>query len=250
MASAFPFRVSLDLAQSGSSGPGTPTFASALAAAERALTELNASGLELFSNVAREDDLAAARMLAGALQKETSRIFVLGIGGSSLGGQALKDLALACTPEILFLDNPDPVTYARALGAVDLRTTRFVAISKSGGTPETLAQTLIAADALKSAGAGKHLGRHFAVITEPRDSALHKFAIGIGCPVLDHPTGIGGRYSVLTVVGMLPALLLGLDAGALRAGARASTARAPSRKAAASRPKRIAGSMPTTVSTE
>ena len=228
MASAFPFRVSLDLAQSGPSGPGTSTFASALTAAERALTELNASGLELFSNVAREDDLAAARALAGALQNDTSRIFVLGIGGSSLGGQALKDLALAGTPEILFLDNPDPVTYARALSATDLRTTRFVAISKSGGTPETLAQTLIAADALKSAGAGKHLGQHFAVITEPRDSALRKFATGIGCPVLDHPTGIGGRYSVLTAVGMLPAILLGLDAAALRDGARAVLERARS----------------------
>ena len=221
MASAFPFRVSLDLAQGGPSGPGTPTFMSALAAAERALSELNASGLELLSNVARQDDLAAARALAGAIQKDTSRIFVLGIGGSSLGGQALKDLALAGTPEILFLDNPDPVTYARALGAADLRTTRFVAISKSGGTPETLAQTLIAADALKSAGGGKHLGQHFAVITEPRDSPLRRFATSIGCPVLDHPTGIGGRYSVLTAVGMLPALLLGLDAGALREGARA-----------------------------
>jgi len=222
MASAFPFRVSLDLAQSGPSGPGTPAFASALAAAEGALADLIGSepGLELFSNVARADDIAAARGLTDTLRKDTSAIFVLGIGGSSLGGQALKDLSVPGQPEILFVDNPDPVTYARALSSADLRTTRFIAVSKSGGTPETLAQTLIAADALKSAGGG-NLGQHFAVITEPRDSPLRRFASGIGCPILDHPTGIGGRYSVLTVVGMLPALLLGLDAPAMRAGARA-----------------------------
>ena len=223
MASAFPFRVSLDLAQSGPSGPGTPAFASALAAAEGALADLIGSepGLELFSNVVRADDIAAARGLTDTLRKDTSAIFVLGIGGSSLGGQALKDLSVPGQPEILFVDNPDPVTYARALSSADLRTTRFIAVSKSGGTPETLAQTLIAADAVKSAGRGKYLGQHFAVITEPRDSPLRRFASGIGCPILDHPTGIGGRYSVLTVVGMLPALLLGLDAPAMRAGARA-----------------------------
>jgi glucose-6-phosphate isomerase len=231
MASASPFRVSLDLAASGPGARSSPAFASALADAERALAELIRAerGLELFSNVARSDDLAAARKLADALKKDTSAIFVLGIGGSSLGGQALKDLAVAVRPEVHFFDNPDPATYERALKTTDLKTTRFIAISKSGGTPETLAQVLIAADALKSVGGGKHLAEHFVAITEPHDSPLRKFATLAGCPVLDHPTGIGGRYSVLTVVGLLPALLMGLDPHALRAGARAvlELARAP-----------------------
>jgi glucose-6-phosphate isomerase len=198
--------------------------------AERALAALlgEKPGLELFSNVSRTDDILAARKLADALKTDTSAIFILGIGGSSLGGQALKDLAVAGRPEVVFFDNPDPVTYERALKAVDLRTTRFVAISKSGGTAETLAQTLIAADALKAAGGGKYLARYFVVVTEPRDSALRKFAASIGCPVLDHPTGIGGRYSVLTVVGLLPALLMGLDVENLRGGARALLERARS----------------------
>ncbi len=60
---------------------------------------------------------------------------------------------------------------------------------------------------------------HFAVITEPGDSVLRKFAADIDCPALDHPKDVGGRYSVLTVCGMLPALLMGIDAAALRAGA-------------------------------
>jgi glucose-6-phosphate isomerase len=229
MAPAFHFRVSLDLA-AGAAAPSSPAFRTALADAERILAHLMHAepGLELFSNVTRRDDIEAARSLADTLKRNTSAIFILGIGGSSLGGQALKDLAVARKPEVRFFDNPDPVTYERALASTDLKTTRFVAISKSGGTPETLAQVLIAAEALKSAGGGKHLGQHFAVITEPGDSPLRKFAASIGCPVLDHPTGIGGRYSVLTVVGLLPALLMGLDADALRAGASAVLERARS----------------------
>jgi len=232
MASAFPFSVSLELTKSGPAAPSSPEFASALNRAERALADLLSAkpGLELFENVARTDDLAAARKVAEVLKRDTSAIFVLGIGGSSLGGQALKDLAVAHKPEVHFFDNPDPVAYERALKSADLKSTRFVAISKSGGTPETLAQVLIAAEALKGAGGGKYLAQHFVAITEPRDSALRKFAAAIGCPVLDHPIGIGGRYSVLTVVGMLPALLMGLDVDTLRAGARAVLDRARSEK--------------------
>jgi glucose-6-phosphate isomerase len=227
MTSAMPFALSLDLARNT---VGRPAFDAALASAERALSDLmlDRSPLELLTNVERVDDIAVAQSAAGALKQNTSAIFVLGIGGSSLGGQALKDLAPRAAPDVRFLDNPDPVSFARALSSADLKTTRFLAISKSGSTPETLAQTLVAADALKTAGGGKHLARHFVVITEPRPSPLRAFAAEIGCPVLDHPTGIGGRYSVLTVVGLLPALLLGLDPHRLREGARATLERARS----------------------
>src|SRR5262249_37023356 len=144
-------------------------FKTALDAAEKALADLLSARplLELFSNLERTDDIEAARVAATALKENTRAIMVLGIGGSSWGGQALKDLAVPGAPEVLFFDNPDPVTYARALSSADLKTTRFVAISKSGGTAETLAQTLIAADALRAAGGGRYLDRHFVVITEP-----------------------------------------------------------------------------------
>ena len=80
-------------------------------------------------------------------------------------------------------------------------------------------QAITAADAIDKAGGGKYLKHHFAVITEPGDGVLRKFAKDIDCPALDHPKDVGGRYSVLTVCGMLPALLMGIDAAALRAGA-------------------------------
>jgi glucose-6-phosphate isomerase len=65
----------------------------------------------------------------------------------------------------------------------------------------------------------KTLAKHFTIVTEPHKSALADFADGIGAPKLDHPTGVGGRYSVLTMVGILPAILMGIDVKQLRAGA-------------------------------
>ena len=113
-----------------------------------------------------------------------------------------------------FHDNPDPFTWDAALKRFDLKKTHFIAISKSGGTAETLMQVLTAAEALKKAGV-KSLKKHFTIITEPQQSALADFADSIGAARLDHPTGVGGRYSVLTVVGVLPALLMGIDVKAL-----------------------------------
>jgi glucose-6-phosphate isomerase len=134
-----------------------------------------------------------------------------------------------------FHDNPDPFSWSAALGRFDLKKTHFVAISKSGGTAETLMQVLTAAEALKQAGV-KALKKHFTIITEPHQSALADFADAIGAARLDHPTGVGGRYSVLTVVGLLPAILMGIDVKALRAGAAAVLAETLAAKSAAGSP--------------
>jgi len=177
------------------------------------------------SIVDRSDDIAAAEAVVEAWRKDTTDVAVLGIGGSSLGGQALKAIAAkGHAPRVTFHANPDPWSWADAIAGFDLRTTRFVVISKSGGTAETLFQALTAADAIEKAGGGKYLGQHFAAVTEPKASVLTDFAKAIGAPLLDHPLGIGGRYSVLSMVGVLPGLLMGLDVKALRAGARAVVA--------------------------
>jgi glucose-6-phosphate isomerase len=174
-------------------------------------------GLELLGIPGRTDDIRAATQAAAAL-KSFATVAVLGIGGSSLGGQALTALRKTKKPFVEFHDNPDPFSWAAALKRFDLKKTHFIAISKSGGTAETLIQVLTAAEALKKAGV-KSLTRHFTVITEPHRSALADFAEGIGAARLDHPRGVGGRYSVLTMVGLLPALLMGLNVRQLRAGA-------------------------------
>ena len=91
---SFPYTVSLALALNGAGAPDPARYEKALTEAECALSDLvNASApLELLTNVARSDDLAAAQAVADTLSQNTSTIFVLGIGGSSLGGQALLDI--------------------------------------------------------------------------------------------------------------------------------------------------------------
>lgn len=221
MDSLLPITFEIEAALEGPGAPPEGAYRVALTAAKAELaTLLSGPGrLELFTDVARTDDIAAAERLALDLRNGASAVFVLGIGGSSLGGQALLEIAPpGKSPRIVFLDNPDPTTLERAFAGSDMKSARFVAISKSGGTAETLAEVLIAADAMRRAGA--NLAKSFAVITEKRQSPLRQFAERIGAPILDHPLGIGGRYSVLTLVGVLPAILMGLDANAFREGAR------------------------------
>jgi glucose-6-phosphate isomerase len=226
--SQLPFSVSLDLAVSGPGAVPRPAYDAALARAGEALAWLRAQreakAIELLEIPSRTADIGAARAVAESFCQDTSDVAVLGIGGSSLGGQALKALEQAGRkgPRVAFHANPDPESWAAAMAGFDLKTTRFIAISKSGGTAETLMQTLTAADAIEKAGGGKYLKHHFAIVTEPKPSPLKAFADFIGAPVLDHPLGVGGRYSVLTMVGVLPALIMGLDVAALRAGAQAT----------------------------
>ncbi len=218
-----PLRISLDLALTGAGAPSPTRYGKALggtvAALEWLRTQHKDKTLELLGIPARTDDVRAATRRAAVLKGFTT-VAVLGIGGSSLGGQALTALRKSGKPFVEFHDNPDPFSWSKALKRFDLKKTHFVAISKSGGTAETLMQVLTAADALEKAGV-RALEKHFTVITEPHKSALADFADSIDAVKLDHPLGVGGRYSVLTMVGLLPALLMGLNVKQLRAGAQA-----------------------------
>lgn len=180
-------------------------------------------------------DIADAEAAMAALSEGAQTIVFLGTGGSSLGGQALAQLTgwnlpggadegQRGRPRTRFYDNLDAMTLERALATLDLETTRFVVISKSGGTPETLAQAVAALAAVKAAGFGSRIGRHFLALADPpaggKVSGLRQLAADFAIPVLDHEPGIGGRFSVLTNVGLLPAIARGLDVRALRRGAR------------------------------
>jgi len=181
-------------------------------------------------------DIAEAEEAMAALADGAQTIVFLGTGGSSLGGQALAqlrgwnlpggaDAGQRERPRTRFYDNLDASTLESALATLDLARTRFVVISKSGGTPETLAQAVAALAAVKAAGLGSRIGRNFLALADPvsggRISGLRQLAAHFGIPVLDHAPGIGGRFSVLTNVGLLPAIARGLDVRALRRGARA-----------------------------
>jgi glucose-6-phosphate isomerase len=121
------------------------------------------------------------------------------------------------------MDNLDPDTYAGMLARLPLGTTRFVAVSKSGGTGETLMQTAAALSAVQAAGLSKDIPRLFFGVTEPavagKRNGLRDLLGQYGLVMLDHNPGVGGRYSVLTNVGLLPAAIAGLDIAAVRRGA-------------------------------
>jgi glucose-6-phosphate isomerase len=219
----------------GAGGIGDDAFKRQLARSEQALADLHAAydngALPLLALPGKTDDLPALAEIAKELSAASDVVF-LGTGGSSLGGQALAQLAdfavpglgtLRVKPRVHFLDNLDPLTLEALLARLPLATARFVAISKSGGTGETLMQSMAVVDALERAGRGAKMKEHLIGISEPRASkrnGLRDLLESRGCRLLDHDPGIGGRFSVLSNVGLLPALVLGLDAKAIRAGAR------------------------------
>ncbi|MCB5175447.1 MULTISPECIES: glucose-6-phosphate isomerase [Microvirga] len=178
------------------------------------------------------DDLDAVREAAAWLRRDATDVVFLGTGGSSLGGQTLAQLRdyavpgagrFTESPRIHFLDNLDPITFDHILHKLPLSSTRFVSISKSGGTGETLMQTIAVLSCLEKAGLKAHPKEVVLGLSEPRrnggKNALRDLLEPEGVRFLDHHTGIGGRYSVLTNVGLLPAAVMGLDIDAIRAGA-------------------------------
>ena len=177
----------------------------------------------------RTDDLAGIGEAAARL-RAFDEVVVLATGGSSLGGRALTDLVPggpgAARPRLRFLENLDPFEHERFLRHFDPARTAFVVISKSGGTAETLSQALVCLDAVRRAPAAGEVAAQFLVVCEPGDSPLRRLAAREGIAVLEHDPDLGGRYSVLSVVGMLPALIAGLDAGAVRDGAASVLAQA------------------------
>jgi glucose-6-phosphate isomerase len=233
---------SIDLALSSSIGEfGIPGMAldSARVLVEKALTRLredDESGrLPLLHMPRTSDDLGAVKDAAGWLRRDATDVVFLGTGGSSLGGQTLaqlKDYAVpgagrfAEAPRVHFLDNLDPITFDHILHKLPLASTRFVSISKSGGTGETLMQTIAVLSALDKAGLRARPADVMLGLSEPRKeggrNALRDLLEPEGVRFLEHHTGIGGRYSVLTNVGLLPAAVLGLDIAAIRRGAAAA----------------------------
>jgi glucose-6-phosphate isomerase len=180
------------------------------------------------------DDIDAARAALATLTKDARTLVFFGTGGSSLGGQTLAQLGgwgipgddgnggQRDRPRTRFYDNLDPRTLERALSSLDLATTRFVVISKSGNTPETLVQTIAAIEAVRAADLEDRIPALFLGLTEPRSKAtngLRDLCESLSIPTLPHDPSIGGRFSGLTNVGLLPALARGLDVEALREGA-------------------------------
>jgi glucose-6-phosphate isomerase len=163
-------------------------------------------------------------------------IVVLGIGGSALGTIALRSALLDpfwnelesaerdFFPKLYVLDNVDPHTFGTFLRRIDLRRTLFNVVSKSGGTAETMSQFMIVRQMLE-AELGDGYRRHLLFTTDPERGVLRKLAREEGVAALPIPPNVGGRFSVLSAVGLLPAALVGIDVRELLEGAREMDAR-------------------------
>ncbi|MFZ1068526.1 MAG: glucose-6-phosphate isomerase, partial [Pseudolabrys sp.] len=233
---------------------------SALARAESALDWLRArhadGRLPLLRLPETHSDLETIRDTARQFADRATDIVILGTGGSSLGGQTLAQLAgfavpgvgaLRAPPQLHFIDNIDPDSFQTLLARLPHATTRFIAISKSGGTAETLMQTIAALSAIQSQGLQTRIPDIFLGITEPakagKANGLRDLLGKYRVPMLDHDTGVGGRYSALTNVGLLPAAMLGLDVAAMREGAGLALAPVLAKKPSAQVPAAIGAAL-------
>jgi glucose-6-phosphate isomerase len=244
----------------GAEGVAADAFADTLKRTEEALAWLRAryadGGLPLLRLPSARDDLDGITQAAKCLAAGASDVVFLGTGGSSLGGQTLAQLAghavpgiglLREAPRVHFMDNLDPETFGTLLTRLPLTTTRFVAISKSGGTGETLMQCAAVLAVLKQAGLEKRIGELLLGLSEPttggKRNGLRDLLAPFRVPMLDHDPGVGGRFSVLTNVGLLPAALLGLDIGAIRTGAAAALAPVLEQKSVAEVPAAVGAAL-------
>src|SRR6185312_10230686 len=166
-------------------------------------------------------------------------VLVLGIGGSALGTKALlnalrrpawnelDDEGRDFFPRLTVLENVDPVSVSAALARIDPRRVLVNVISKSGGTAETMAQYLVVRRWLEQA-LGPAAYRHLVFTTDPARGALRELAQRERIATLDVPPQIGGRFSVLSPVGLLPAALVGIDIEGLLDGSRQAIERSQS----------------------
>lgn len=162
-----------------------------------------------------DQDITPILAYCETISDTVESIAVIGIGGSSLGAKAVYEFIKpinGLSRKLYFFESTDPINITTLLSQIDLEKTHFLVISKSGNTVETFSIYKyiysLQSDPLA-----------YTFITDP-DSPLEKYAKEISASVLYLPENVGGRFSVLSVVGLLPLALCGVDIEALLKGAK------------------------------
>ena len=158
--------------------------------------------------------------------KQFDHMLLLGIGGSALGARALQQAFFPQQdqpghngPSLWIADNVDAYALEAYLGKLPPEKTVVVTVSKSGGTIETVGQYFILKEWMQQhLGGGWH--KNMLLVTDAQQGFLRGEVEKFGIRALPVPDNLGGRYSVLSAVGLIPALFLGMDIDALMAGAR------------------------------
>jgi glucose-6-phosphate isomerase len=155
-------------------------------------------------------------------KKKLKNIVVLGIGGSSLGSraidEALNHLKQRSQIKLTFLENCDPIMVTKQLANIELKNSLFLMISKSGGTIETTSLAKYIFDKYGFDFSKNKFRKRFVIVTD-KGSPLDKFAGEFSLAAFHLPLNVGGRFSVLTAVGLLPLAILGYDVMKLLNGA-------------------------------
>ena len=187
-------------------------------------------------------DAAMVKAVKAAVRKfkpGAENLVVLGIGGSALGNTALQtalnpplhNLLPANQrrgPRLFVMDNVDPTQFANVMDVVGpaLKKTIFNVISKSGETAETAAQFMVVRDWLGKKLGAKNATKQLVVTTDAQSGTLRKMADENGWFTLPVPDGVGGRFSVLSAVGLFSAAMCGINIDRLLAGAAEMSKRA------------------------
>ena len=171
----------------------------------------------------KEKEILDMESVAKKCQKMNDFV-VLGIGGSALGIRLLQNTfvdSLNITPKtkVTVCDNIDGDKFISMLDNLNLKKTMFNVITKSGSTSETLTQMMIVIDRYKTRKIDYR--KHF-VVTTTEGNDLWNWALEKSIPLFAIPKSVGGRFSVLSPVGLLPALVMGIDVRGLLNGARKS----------------------------
>lgn len=177
---------------------------------------------------ANTDQLGPIETALAALPEGVDTLLHIGIGGSSLGPIAIQQILdnRLTTKQptrfnnVVIQENVDPEGFALRLDEIDMSRTAVNVVSKSGGTIETLACFSAALDRLKKIH-GESAGKRVIVCTENQNGVLAGTANEIGAHTITLPHNVGGRFSVLSAVGLLPAMAMGVDVRELLAGANA-----------------------------
>lgn len=171
------------------------------------------------------DDIGAKRIekIAKGIRRSFDRLIVIGIGGSDLGARTIiQALDAGKGTEVIFLSNPDPEALERFrhMPRAWWKKTAVNVVSKSGGTLETMSIFMFIREQLmRAVGDKKHASAIF-VTTDPKDGILFRVATEHGYTIIPHPLNVGGRFSVLSNVGLFPAACAGIRIDRLLKGAR------------------------------
>lgn len=203
-----------------------------------ALDQLDAERSDLFAELLTHQDewplgwlslpegggaVADCLTAAEELSRQCEELIVCGIGGSALGAQAVYtalDWPVASLRPVWVLDNVDPSHLAWLLESADLERAALNVISKSGGTLETMAGFCFLLDLLEQRlPEPEQVDRRVIATTDARRGLLHNWARERGWRALPVPDDVGGRFSVLSPVGLLPLAFAGVDVGELLRGA-------------------------------